>query len=379
MGPLSHLRIVEIAGIGPGPFAAMLLADLGAEVLRVERPTPSPLAPADPSLDFLNRGRRSIALDLKRPAGREAVLRLAERADGLLEGYRPGVAERLGIGPDDCLARNPKLVYGRMTGWGQDGPLARVAGHDLNYIALSGALSLLPGPGGAPGIPLNLLGDFGGGGAYLVIGMLAALLEAGRSGQGQVVDAAIVDGAASLTTAFHGLRAQGLWSDARGENLLDGGAPFYGIYETKDRKHITIAALEPQFYGELVARLGLPEDLFHPQLDRTAFPARRAYLEEEFRKRTRDEWVSMLEGTDVCFAPVLDLDEVGDHPHNAARNLHVDVGGHAQPGSAPRFSRTPPATPDAPSDATSDPANTLSSWGFSREDVAALRDDGALR
>jgi alpha-methylacyl-CoA racemase len=378
MGPLHGIRLIEVAGIGPGPFCAMLLADLGAEVLRIDRPRPSPLAAADPTLDYLNRNRRSIALDLKRPDGVEAVLRLCTEADGLLEGFRPGVAERLGIGPDACLARNRKLVYGRMTGWGQTGPLARAAGHDLNYVALSGALSLLPGPEGRPGIPLNLVGDFGGGGLYLALGMVAALLEASRSGEGQVVDAAIVDGTASLITAFHGLRAQGLWFGGRGENLLDGGAPFYDVYETRDKRHVTIAALEPQFYEELITRLDLPRSLFLPQLDPSRFPERRAFLAEKFKERTRDEWTELLEGSDVCFAPVLDLDEVGDHPHLAARQTHIEVEGRRQPAPAPRFSRTPPGPPQGPRRPGQDGAAALRDWGFSSEETEALAAAGAL-
>jgi alpha-methylacyl-CoA racemase len=374
MGPLRGLRVVELAGIGPGPFCAMLLADLGAEVLAVERPSSG--RGAWPAL--LARGRRRVAVDLKHPQGAGVVLDLAAGADALVEGFRPGVAERLGIGPDECLARNPRLVYGRVTGWGQEGPLAHAAGHDIDYIALAGALHPVGPAGGPPVPPLNLVGDFGGGGMLLALGVVAALLEAGRSGRGQVVDAAMVDGAALLTTQLHELLAAGLWSDRRGANLLDGAAPCYGVYETADGRHLAVGALEPRFYAELLARLGLSGEDLPAQLDRDGWPVLRERLAALFRTRTRDEWCRLLEGTDACVAPVLSLTEAPDHPHNQARGSFVDVGGVVQPAPAPRFSRTPCARPDPPASGD-DPGPTLAAWGLSADRVARLRAAGAIR
>jgi alpha-methylacyl-CoA racemase len=340
MGPLAGVRVVELAGIGPGPFCAMLLADLGADVLRVDRPAAS--RPGWPTV--LARGRRSVAVDLKHPDGAGVVLDLVAAADALVEGFRPGVAERLGIGPDACLARNPRLVYGRVTGWGQQGPWRLAAGHDIDYVALAGALHPIGQAGGPPVPPLNLLGDFGGGGMLLALGVVAALLEAGRSGTGQVVDAAMVDGAALLTTQFHELLAAGLWREERGANLLDGGAPFYGVYETADGRHLAVGALEPQFWAELLRRLGLDAGDLPAQLDRDGWPLLRARLAALFRTRTRDEWSELLAGTDACVTPVLGLAEAPAHPHNRARGTFVDVGGVVQPAPAPRFSR-PASTP----------------------------------
>ncbi len=375
MGPLDGVRVVEIAGIGPGPFCAMLLADMGAEVVRVDRPETAGGA-GWPAL--MSRGRRSVVVDLKHERGAEVVLRLVEHADALLEGFRPGVAERLGIGPDDCLARNPRLVYGRMTGWGQDGPLRHAAGHDIAYIALAGALHPIGEPGGAPVPPLNLLGDFGGGGMLLAFGIACGLLEARRSGQGQVVDAAIVDGAALLTTSIHEMVTLGLWEERRGANLLDGGAPYYGVYETADGEHMAVGALEPKFYGELLDKLGLRPDDLPPQADRERWPELRERLEAVFRTRTRAEWTDVFEGSDACVAPVLGLSEARAHPHNRARGTFTLVDGSPQPAPAPRFSRTapgPPAPPPVPGQHTDE---VLSSSGFDAEEIASLRATGAI-
>ncbi|MEU0132818.1 CaiB/BaiF CoA-transferase family protein [Streptomyces sp. NPDC006296] len=355
-GPLAGVRVVELAGIGPGPFAAMLLADLGADVVRVDRPGGSVLG-IDPAFDLTNRNKRSVLVDLKAEGGAGHVLDLAERADVLIEGYRPGVAERLGVGPDACLARNPRLVYGRMTGWGQDGPLAERAGHDIGYIALSGTLSMIGGPGGPPTVPANLVGDYAGGSLYLAVGVLAALQHARTpQGTGQVVDAAVVDGAAHLATMIHGMLAAGSWQDRRGTNLLDGGCPFYGCYATSDGHYMAVGALEPRFYAEFAERLGLGDEA--PDRDD---PGRwedlRARVAERFSARTRAEWTEVFEGTDACVAPVLSLREAPHHPHLAARSTYVDHGGLIQPAPAPRFSATPssvrtgPALPGADTEA----------------------------
>ena len=345
--------MVELAGIGPGPHAAMVLADLGADVVRVDRPAGG-LRIGDPDRpDPVLRGRRRVLADLKDPAGREAVLALAERADVLIEGYRPGVAERLGVGPDDCRARNPRLVYGRMTGWGQDGPLARRAGHDINYVSITGALHAIGPADGRPVLPLNLVGDFGGGSMLLLVGVLAALWEAGRSGHGQVVDAAMVDGASLLMQMTWALHGQGHWADARGANLLDGGTPFYDTYTCADGRHVAVGPLEPRFYAQFLAGLGLdPADL-PAQDDRAGWPTLRARFAEVLATRTRDEWAAVFDGTDACVTPVLALGEVAAHPHLAARGTVVAPDGVAQAAPAPRFSRTPAAlngSPTAPED-----------------------------
>jgi alpha-methylacyl-CoA racemase len=380
MGPLHGLRVVELAGIGPGPMCAMLLADLGADVVRVDRLEPSGLGvPVARRFDVSGRNRRSVALDIRTPAGRDAVLRLADGADVLIEGFRPGVAERLGLGPQDCRARNPRLVYGRMTGFGQDGPLAAAAGHDLNYIALSGALHAIGAAGGKPVPPLNLVGDYGGGALYLAFGLLAALFERQRSGEGQVVDAAMVDGAASLMSIFHGLAAAGTWTAQRGENLLDGGAPFYDTYETADGRWVSIGALEPKFFAELVQRLGIDPGFVARQQDRASWPALRAAIAGAIRARTRDEWCAALEGTDVCFAPVLAIEEAPQHRHARAREAYVDVGGVVQPAPAPRFSRSRPAPPRAAREPGSDTDAVLAEAGFGAAEIAALRAAGAAR
>jgi alpha-methylacyl-CoA racemase len=378
MGPLEGVKVVELAGIGPAPFCSMLLADMGADVLRVDRVEPTDLGvPVEARFNFLIRGRRSVALDLKNPAGVAAVKRLVERADVLVEGFRPGVTERLGLGPDDCLALNPRLVYGRVTGWGQSGPLAQAAGHDINYIALSGALASIGPRGGPPVPPLNLLGDFGGGALYLAFGVVCALWEARQSGRGQVVDAAMVDGAASLMTAAYGLAASGRWVSDRGSNILDGGAPWYGVYRTADDQYVAIGAIEERFYLELLRKLGLdPADL-PPRGDRASWPLLRARLGETFAQRTRAEWSAVLEGSEVCFAPVLALDEAPEHPHNQARGTFVSVDGVRQPGPAPRFSRTRAEVRSGPAVPGAHMVDALRDWGFSDAEVTALQATGA--
>ncbi|RYF35618.1 MAG: CoA transferase [Comamonadaceae bacterium] len=341
-GPLCGLKVLEIAGIGPAPFCAMMLADMGADVVRVERAhAPERGIPVAPRFDVLNRGRRSIALDLKSDDGVKTLLDLVARADVMLEGFRPGVMERLGAGPAECLAANPRLVYGRMTGFGQDGPLSAAAGHDLNYIALTGVLGSIGAPDKEPVVPLNLIGDFGGGGMLLTVGLLAAYVEAQRSGQGQVVDAAMTDGSALLMASTYGLKAAGAWQSGRGTNVLDGGAPWYGVYVTADGHHVSLAALEPRFYDELIRRLGLAELALPPRSDRARWPELRARLAGCMLQKTRAEWQDLLEGTDVCFAPVLTMDEAPLHPHNVARGTFIDIAGVKQPAPAPRFARTP--------------------------------------
>ena len=373
MGPLRGVKIVELAGIGPCPMCAMLLAELGANIVRIDRMAESGLGIGmAPEYRLLNRSRPSVALDLKHPDGVGAVLRLVEGADALIEGFRPGVTERLGLGPADCAARNPRLVYGRVTGWGQDGPLARAAGHDLNYIALTGALDAIGRPGGPPTPPLNLVGDFGGGALYLALGVVAALLEARKSGRGQTVDAAMVDGAASLMTSAYGLLAAGIGGAPRGENLLDGGAPHYDVYETRDGRYVSVAAIEPKFYATLLERVGLdPKDAPH-SLNGADWPAAKARLATLFRTRTRDEWCDILEGTDACFAPVLDMDEAPRHPHNAARETFVERDGIVQPNAAPRFDRTPSGIRRSPPDPGGGTRATLADWGFTPGELDTL-------
>jgi alpha-methylacyl-CoA racemase len=379
MGPLTGTKIVELAGIGPGPFCAMLLAELGADVIRVDRTADAALGIAKPTqFDLMNRSRRSIAVDLKNPDGVETVLKLVEKADALIEGFRPGVTERLGLGPDACLARNPRLVYGRMTGWGQTGPLSQAAGHDWNYIAITGALHAIGRSGEAPVPPLNLVGDFGGGALYLAVGIVAAMLEASKSGKGQVVDAAITDGAASLLMLFYGLLGAGGWLDERGANVLDTGAPFGEIYETKDGKFVSVLALEPKFYAELVSRMGLDAATLPSQYDRSAWPAMKERFAAAFKTKTRDEWCALLEGTDACFAPVLSFGEAPHHPHNVARKTFVEVDGVVQPAAAPRFSRTPSAIQGPPAAPGQHTDQALVDWGFSAADVARLRAAGAV-
>ncbi|MFG3322248.1 CaiB/BaiF CoA transferase family protein [Streptomyces sp. NPDC048171] len=345
-GPLAGVRVVELAGIGPGPFAAMILADLGADVVRVDRPG-GPGLGVDPAHDVTNRNKRSVLVDLKAPDGPERVLALAERADVLIEGYRPGVAERLGVGPEPCHARNPRLVYGRMTGWGQEGPLAERAGHDIGYIALTGTLGMIGDPGRPPAVPANLLGDYAGGSLYLVVGVLAALHHARATGTGQVVDAAIVDGTAHLSSMIHGMLAAGAWQDRRGANLLDGGCPFYGTYETADGRYMAVGALEQRFYTEFMELLGIPR-LASARDDPARWPELRAAVTDRFASRTRDEWTSVFAGSDACVAPVLTLREAPHHPHLAARSTFTDHDGLTQPAPAPRFSATPTAVRTGP-------------------------------
>ncbi|MFC9706127.1 CaiB/BaiF CoA transferase family protein [Streptomyces sp. NPDC056943] len=360
-GPLAGVRVVELAGIGPGPFAAMLLADLGADVVRVDRPGGAGLG-IDPARDLTNRNKRSVLVDLKAEDGPATVLDLVARADVLIEGYRPGVAERLGVGPEACLARNPRLVYGRMTGWGQDGPLATTAGHDIGYIAITGALGMIgPDPDGPPTVPANLVGDYAGGSLYLVIGVLAALQHARAHGEGQVVDAAIVDGTAHLTTMIHGMLAAGGWQDRRGVNLLDGGCPFYGVYETSDGGHMAVGALEGQFYAEFARLLGI-EDAAALRGDLARWPELRAAVADRFRSRTREEWTSVFEGTDACVAPVLSLREAPNHPHLAARGTFTEHAGLTQPAPAPRFSVTPGTLRSGPVLPGADTAEVAHDW-----------------
>jgi len=378
-GPLAGVRVLELAGIGPGPYAAMVLSDMGAEVVRIDRAAQVQGSSGRPPVDVLNRGRRSIGVDLKSPEGVEAVLRLVASADALIEGFRPGVTERLGLGPDVCLERNPRLVYGRMTGWGQEGPYASAAGHDINYIALAGALEGIGRAGGPPTPPLNLVGDFGGGGLLLAFGIACGLLEASRSGQGQVVDAAMVDGAANLMAMFFGFKAMGMWSPERGTNLLDTGAHFYDVYECADGRYVSIGSIEPQFYAELLKRTGLDGDPdLAAQMDRSKWPALKEKLAEVFRSRTRDEWCDEMEGTDVCFAPVLSMDEAPSHPHNVARGAFVERDGVVQPAPAPRFSRTPAELDRPPASPGQHTDEVLADWGFSTDEVAALRSARAV-
>ena len=379
MGPLQGLRVIELAGIGPCPMCAMLLAELGADVVRVDRLTDSGLGIGmAPEFHLLNRSRPSIAVDLKHPDGVETVLRLVESADALIEGFRPGVAERLGLGPEDCAARNPRLVYGRVTGWGQDGPLAGAAGHDLNYIALTGALNAIGRRGAPPTPPHNLVGDFGGGALYLALGVVAALYEARESGQGQTVDAAMVDGAASLMTSAYSLWAAGISDAPRGENILDSGAHFYDVYETSDGRYVSVAPVEPKFYAELLRRIGLDAGDAPHSADRSDWPESKARLAALFRTRTRDEWCEILEGTDACFAPVLGMDEAHRHPHNAARGTFVERDGIVQPNAAPRFSRTRGGircSPPAPGSGT---RSVLADWGFGAEEIDDLAARGVI-
>ncbi len=377
-GPLSGIKVVEITGIGPGPFCAMMLADFGADVIRIDRSAAVRAEmPDKPSNDVLARGRRSIGVDLKNPEGVELVLKLIEQADVLTEGFRPGVMERLGLGPEVCLKRNPKLVYGRMTGFGQEGPMAQAAGHDINYIALAGALAHIGREGEKPLPPLNLVGDFGGGGMLLALGVCAALVERARSGKGQVVDAAMVDGAATLMAFIHGFYAGGGWGE-RGTNLLDTGAHFYDTYETKDAKYISLGSIEPQFYAELLQLTGLDKETLPPQMDRAGWRPMKQRLTALFKTKTRDEWCAIMEGSDVCFAPVLTIPEAYEHPHNVARGAFVEVAGVKQPGPAPRFSRTPGEIKRPPPHPGQHTQEALLAWGVSAEDVAKLRNAKAI-
>ena len=378
-GPLAGVKVLEIQGIGPGPFCCMMLADMGADVVRIDR-AGSVREMSGPSKDVLARGRRSVAVDLKSADGVETVLKMVEQADVIVEGFRPGVMERLGLGPDVCLERNPKIIFGRMTGWGQEGPMAQAAGHDINYIALCGALEGIGRQGENPVPPLNLVGDFGGGGMLLAFGVACALAERGTSGKGQVVDAAMVDGASTLMAFFAGMKAMGAWGDSgRGTNLLDTGAHFYETYETSDGKFISLGSIEPQFYAELMEKLGLTDDKTIPaQMDRSGWPLLKARFETLFKTRTRDQWCELMEGTDICFAPVLSMDEAPDHPHIKARETYVDFAGVTQPAPAPRFSRTEPTLDRVPPHPGAQTDEVLADFGFSNEDIAKLRDDKAI-
>jgi alpha-methylacyl-CoA racemase len=381
-GPLSGYRIIEIAGIGPGPFAAMMLADMGAEVIRVDRAqSVRGPAPDTPHVDAMQRGRRNIALDLKQPEGVETLLKLVESADALIEGFRPGVMERLGIGPDVCAARNPKLVFGRMTGWGQTGPYAQSAGHDINYISLAGALAHFGRHGEPPTPPLNMVGDFGGGGMFLAFGVVCGLLEASKSGQGQVVDAAMVDGSAVLMTMFWAFKNIGMHDEnRRGVSLLDTGAHFYDVFHCADGKYISIGSIEPQFYAQMLELTGLTGDPeFARQNDRDLWPHLKSRLARVFETKTRDEWCAIMEHTDVCFAPVLTMSEAAEHPHNVERSTFIEVGGVTQPAPAPRFSRTIPEVSRPPAHAGQHTRDVLADWGFDEGHIAGLFASGAVK
>jgi alpha-methylacyl-CoA racemase len=377
MGPLKGIKVIEVGGIGPGPFCSMMLSDMGAEIVRVDRL--GHVNMLEPKYDLLHRGRRAIGMDLKKPEAVEALLRLIEKADALTEGFRPGVMEDLGLGPDICLKRNPKLVYARMTGWGQDGPLSHAAGHDINYIALTGALHCIGQKEQKPPPPLNLIGDFGGGGMLQAFGVVCALLEAQKSGEGQVVDTAMVDGAATLMAMFYSLRAAGVWTENRNDNLLDGGAHFYDTYETKDGKYICVGSIEPQFYALLLKHTGLEDDPdFHVQMDRTKWPDCNEKIEKVFKSKTRDEWCEIMDGTDICFAPVLNLDEAIKHPHNVHRKTFVEIEGVPQPAPSPRFSRTVPEIQKPASAPGADTESVLSDWGLSEDEIEALKNCKAV-
>jgi alpha-methylacyl-CoA racemase len=382
-GPLTGIKIIELAGIGPSPYTNMMLADAGAQVIRLERAAPGAVEAAEkqvgPYWDILNRSRTSVGIDLKHPDALELVLGLVEQADGLTEGYRPGVTERMGLGPEDCWKRNPALVYGRMTGWGQDGPMAMTAGHDIDYIGIGGALWPMGRADSAPVPPLNLVGDFGGGGLLLAFGMLAGILEAKRTGQGQVVDAAMVDGAASLMTMIHSFHAFGIWNEERGSNMLDTGAPFYEVYETADGKWVAVGGIEAKFYAELIEGMGLTGDPTLPgQMERDKWPAMKVRFAEVFKTKTRDEWSAIFDGTDACVVPCLSPWEAHLHPHNVARGTYVEVEGLVQPAPAPRFSRTPSAISKSASPPGADTVSGLLEWGVDEGQIAKLRESGAL-
>jgi len=377
MGPLKGVKVIEVGGIGPGPFCAMMLSDMGAEIVRVDRKGQVDMV--EPKYNVLHRGRRAIGVDLKKPEGVEILLRLVEKADALTEGFRPGVMESLGLGPDVCLKRNPKLVYGRMTGWGQEGPLARAAGHDINYVALTGALYCIGQSDRKPPPALNLIGDFGGGGMLQAFGVICGLFEAQKSGKGQVVDSAMVDGVAALMAAIYGMRAAGLWTGKRQDNLLDGGGHFYDTYETKDGRWICVGSLEPQFYALLLKHTDLADhEDFKIQMDRTKWPVCKEKIEEVFKSKTRDEWCDIMEGTDVCFAPVLTIDEAFQHPHNVQRNTFPEIEGVPQPAPTPRFSRTVPEIQGPASAPGADTEDVLADWGFSAEEIKSLKKAEAI-
>jgi alpha-methylacyl-CoA racemase len=378
-GPLDGLRIVEFAGLGPAPFAGMMLSDAGADIIRIDRHDRATYPPQEsPHVDLMNRGRRSVAVDLKNPDGIELVLRLIDQADGLIEGFRPGVTERLGLGPEVCLNRNPRLVYGRMTGWGQSGPLATTAGHDIDYISIAGALEAIGRAGQPPLPPLNLVGDFGGGGMLLAFGMVSAILSAQKTGEGQVIDAAMVDGAAALMTMIYTLRGTGTWQDVRGTNLLDTGAPFYEVYETADGKFISVGAIESQFYAELIRLLELENEELPDQNDQSQWPKLKERFASLFLTKTRDEWQAIFDGTDACVSPVLSIPEAADHPHNQYRGTFTEVAGVVQPGPAPRFEGTPSSIRRPPPNPGQHGDEALVEWGVDREAIAKVRATGAI-
>jgi alpha-methylacyl-CoA racemase len=376
MGPLQGVKIIEVGGIGPGPFCGMMLSDMGADIVRIERK--GGLALSEPKYDVLTRNRRSVFMDLRTPQGVESLLRMIETVDALHEGFRPGVMEKLGLGPDVCLQRNPRLVYGRMTGWGQEGPMAKAAGHDINYIALSGALHTFGHKGQKPVPPLNLVGDFGGGGMFLAFGMVCALFEAQKTGQGQVVDAAMVDGSAALMAMIYGLKASGLWADTRGVNLLDTGAHFYDTYETADGRYVALGSIEPQFYEQLLKLAEINDPEFKNQLDFSKWAALKEKIAQVFKKKTRDEWCEIMEGTDVCFAPVLSMEEAPEHPHIKQRQTYSEIEGVLQPSPAPRFSRTKPEIKNPPPDPGQDTEAVLADFGFSTDEISALKTAKAI-
>ena len=382
MGPLEGIRIIELAGIGPGPFCAMLLSDMGAEIIRVDRAAivgqDTDRDGNDSRFNLLARGRRNIAVDLKNPAAVDATLRLIDQADALLEGFRPGVMERLGLGPDLCLKRNPKLVYGRMTGWGQDGPIAHIAGHDINYIALSGVLHTIGEAGGPPVPPLNLVGDFGGGALYLAMGVLAGLISARSTGRGQVIDCSMVEGSASLMMMMYGALASGAWQETRGANRTDGGAHYYHVYETKDGEYVSVGAIEPQFYALLLKHTGLDGEDLPPQTDRARWPEMQERLQRIFKTKTRAEWTAIMQQTDICFAPVLRMSEALQHPHNRHRESFVEIDGIPQPAPAPRFLGTPTRVQRPPARVGEHTDQVLRDWGFSGAEIAELHRSGAV-
>ena len=375
MGPLAGVKIIEMAAIGPVPFCAMMLSDMGAEVIRVDRLNQKG---SGHRANVLFRGRKSVAVDLKNPLGVETALELIDKADILIEGFRPGVMERLGLGPEVCAKRNPRIIYGRMTGWGQEGPLSQAAGHDINYISVAGALGSMGYPDRPPTPPLNLIGDFGGGAMYLLSGVLAALIERSTSGLGQIIDAAMTDGTASLLSPFFGMMAMNMWTPDRYKNRLDGGAFYYGSYECRDGKHISIGSLEPQFYALLLAKCEITDEIFEDQLDQEAWPDKRTKMEAIFKTKTRHEWCEIMEGTDVCFAPVLDLEEAPYHPHNRKRETYVEFEGVTQPAPAPRFSRTKSSISSSAALVGENTDEILTTWGFSDKKITSLKKEGAI-